>query len=123
MGWLVNGGIFVRVAVDLLCLGYSVIDLLTNTDENAHLSDLLTIAAVVTSKIARDLIKANGDRANLNSRLASGLSLILTVGSFIYATQAVQSSSGSSGSGDDRDNRDRSNGGGGGVAPSLLCIS
>jgi len=84
------------------------------------MSDLLTIAAVVTSKIARDLIKANGDRANLNSRLASGLSLILTVGSFVYATQTAQSSSGSSGSGDDRDNRDRSNGGGGGFPPLSL---
>jgi len=120
IGGLGNARNILGAASDILALGYSAIDLFTNPDENAQMSDLLTIAAVVTSKIARDLIKANGDRANLNSRLASGLSLILTVGSFVYATQTAQSSSGSSGSGDDRDNRDRSNGGGGGFPPLSL---
>ncbi len=120
IGGFGNARSILGTASDILAFGYAAIDLFTNSDENARMSDLLTIAAVVTSKIARDLIKANGDRANLNSRLASGLSLILTAGSFIYATQAVQSSSGSSGSGDDRDNRDRSNGGGGGFPPLSL---
>jgi len=119
------------VWVDRLAVVYAIVDYVTNSNQASKTADELTVASVLASKIARDLLKENGNQANLSSRFASGLSVILAIGAFVASVQASAGGGGPSGSDNNGDSGDRNHGGGGGAGglpplsllPSILAPS